>query len=107
MTNEAPITDPLGKKIYLVPEICTIENELHEEEEIYDDVSIVIKKPALIIEVNENDETKFYYFRSVGWEHTLLINVHYHNSRWEAYKCKKNPDSQELSILLKKGKQLL
>jgi len=107
MTNEDPVVDPLGKKIYLIPEICISENELHEEEEIYDDIATVIKKPALIIEVTKDKETEFYYFRSVGWENTLLINVHYHNDRWEAYECKKNPDSNELSTLIKKGKQLL
>ena len=106
MTNEAPILDPLGKKIYLDPEICANQNEMHEEE-VYDDIATVIKKPALLIEVNGNKGTEFYYFRSVGWENTLLINVHFHNKRWEAYECRKNPDSNELSILLKKGKQLL
>jgi len=107
MTNEEPVIDPLGKRIYLVPEICAPGSELNGEEEIYDDIATVINKPALLIEVTENKETEFYYFRSVGWENTLLINVHFHNMRWEAYGCKKNPDSTELSILLKKGKQLL
>ena len=107
MTNGDLVTDPFGKKIYLLPEICATGNELNEGENIYDEVAAVINRPALLIEVKENNESEFYYFRSVGWEHTLLINVHFRNQRWEAFECKKNPDSRELSVLLKKGKQLL
>lgn len=107
MANEDPIIDPLGKRVYLVPDICAWGSEVNEEEEFYDDIATVISKPALLIEVTENRKTEFCYFRSVGWENTLLINVHFHNQRWEAYECKKNPDSIELSILLKKGRQLL
>ena len=105
MTNEVPIIDPLGKRIYLVSEVCSKETELSED--IYNDVTAVIKKPALILEIIKNQESELYYFRSVEWDKTLLISVHYCNSRWEAYECKKNPESNELSTLLKKGKLLL
>lgn len=104
MANEVTATDPLGKTIYLLPAIFFTENEANE---IYDDAATVINKPAMLIEENQNNETQFHYFRSVGWNNTLLLTVRFNNDRWEAYKCIKNPSSQMLSGLLKKGKQIL
>jgi hypothetical protein len=103
MTNEVIAMDPFGKTIYLLPEIFFIETEAQE---IYDDATTVIKKPAIIIEVKENNETQFYYFRSVGWNNTLLIKTRLNNGRWEAYDCTKNPTSEILLSVLKKGKQI-
>lgn len=103
MPNEVDAIDPLGKTIYLLPGILFTENEA---DEIYDDAATVIKKPALVIEVNENSKTQYYYFRSIGWNKTLLLVAHWNNERWEAYNCIKNPTSDMLSAILKKGKQI-
>jgi len=104
MTNEVIATDPFGKTIHLLPEILFAEREANEN---YDDAATVIKKPAMLVEVNENNERQLYYFRSVGWNSTLLITVRSNNGRWEAYNCIKNPSSKTLSSILKKGKQIL
>jgi hypothetical protein len=104
MPNEVAVIDPLGKTIYLLPGILFSENEA---EEIYDDATVVIKKPALLVEVHENNATQLYYFRSIGWNKTLLIITRRDNERWEAYSCVKNPSSEILSAILKKGKQLI
>jgi hypothetical protein len=103
MTNEVFAMDPFGKTIHLLPEIFFIESEAQE---IYDDVTTVIKKPAIIIEVKENNETQFYYFRSIGWRNTLLIKARLNNDRWEAYDCIRNPSSEILLSFLKRGKQI-
>jgi len=104
MPNEVAAIDPLGKTIYLLPGILFTESEA---DEIYDDATTVIKRPAILVEVNENNETQFYYFRSIGWNKTLLLIVRWNSGRWEAYNCIKNPSSQILSSILKKGKQIL
>ena len=104
MTNDVIATDPLGKTIHLLPADLFAQNESNE---IYDDVATVIRKPAMLIEVKENDESQYYYFRSVGWNNTLLIIVRSNNNQWEAYDYIKNPSSQMLSSILKQGKQLL
>ena len=104
MTNEVIAKDPFGKMIHILPEIFFNESE---SQEIYDDAATVVKKPAIVVEVNEGHETRFYYFRSVGWHNTLLITTRLNNGRWEAYDCIKNPSSEVLLSVLKKGKQLL
>src|SRR4029079_9399950 len=104
MANEVPAIDPLGKTIFLLPDVFFTEDEANE---IYDNATIVINKPAILIEVNENNEDQFYYFRSVGWNNTLLIIARWNNDRWEAYNCIKNPSTKMLSSILNKGKQIL
>jgi hypothetical protein len=86
MANEVTTIDPLGKTIHLLPAILFPDNKAGE---IYDDAATVIQKPAILIEANENNETEYHYFRSVGWNNTLLITVRFKNGRWEAYKCVK------------------
>lgn len=104
MANEVVALDPFGKTIHLLPVVWFSENETAE---IFDDATTVIEKPALVIEVTENNQTELYYFRSVGWNNTLLITVRHTNNRWEAYNFLKNPSSQFLSTILKKGRQIL
>jgi hypothetical protein len=105
MANEVmTAVDPLGKTIFLLPGICVTENE---EYEIYDDAATVIQRPALLVEAKEADKTIFYYFRAIGWQNTLLIIVEWSNQRWEVVNCIKNPSSNELSDVLKKGRQII
>jgi hypothetical protein len=104
MANEVmSINDPLGKQIFLLEGIRIAEND----PDIYDDAITVIEKPAMMIEVNENNETEFYYFRSIGWHNTLLIMARFQNGRWEAYQRIANPPYDDLIELIKKGKQII
>lgn len=105
MTNEVIARDPLGKSVFLIDGIFL---SGIESDEIYDDAATVIKKPAMIIEAVENERTELYYFRSIGWNNTLLITVRFNNNNkhWEAHDYIKNPSTQMLSNLLKKGKQI-
>jgi len=104
MINEEAVRDPLGKLIYLPPDLFMNENSAAN---IINDVSTVITKPAILIEVTENDELRYYYFRSIGWNKTFLIIIRQINNRWEVDNCIKNPAGETLSIVLKKGKQIL
>jgi len=96
--------DPLGKLIYLPPDLCTNQNSTKN---IFNDVSTVITKPAILIEVMENSQLQFYYFRSIGWNKTFLIIICQINNRWEVNTCIRNPAGETLSTVLKKGKQIL
>lgn len=107
MANEVfTAVDPFGKTIFFLHGIRIGIND-KEEHEIFDNAATVIQKPAILVEVKENDKTEFFYFRSIGWHNTMLIKARFNNNRWEAYNCIKNPASEELSALLKRGKQLI
>ena len=104
MTNEVIVIDPLGQYVHLLPGIPFSENE---EQEIYDGAATVITKPAILIEIRQKERTEFYYFRSVGWNKTLLLITRFKDDHWEAYKCVKNPPSEMLSYLLQTGRQII
>lgn len=106
MANEVmSVVDPLGNTVFLLDAICT--NEKNRDNEIYDDAATVVQRPAMMIEVNEQDSKELYYYRSIGWHHTLLIVSRFVNHRWEAFHCIQNPTNRELSEILKRGRQLL
>ena|SRR5829696_2031703 len=107
MANEVMSTaDPLGNTIFLLEGIC-IEGEEQQDPEIYDTAVTVIQKPALVIRVEDEGIIEHHYFRSIGWHNTMLITAEFRNGRWECSKCVRNPSSEELSALLKKGRQLV
>ena len=107
MANEVTsVTDPLGNTIHLLEGICMDEDN-KPDPEIFDSAVTVIQKPALAVRIQTDHVLEHYYFRSVGWHNTLLIIARFNNNRWESYKCVKNPSSEELSELLKNGKQII
>jgi hypothetical protein len=99
------IMDPFNNKIYLLDGVCATSAD--QNPEIYDDASVVIRKPAMLVEVKANDLKEMYYFRSIGWHNTMLIMVRFNNERWETFNCEKNPSNETLSGILKKGRQLI
>lgn len=106
MANEVmSVVDPLGNTIFLLEGIC-IENETPDSD-IYDTAFKVIQKPAMMIKIETDHLLQHYYFRSVGWHNTLLISVLFNDGKWLSDKCIRNPTNEQLSTLLKNGKQLL
>jgi hypothetical protein len=107
MVNEMEtIVDPLGNRVKLQGDICP-EVSFKAGAEVYDDASTVISRPALLIELTQNLSIELYYYRSIGWNDTLLIAARKTGTEWEAYECKRNPSSTILSELLRRGKQLI
>jgi len=97
------VTDPLGNPVLLPGDLF----KLTPKAGIYDDASAVITKPALVIEINNGNEIEMYYFRSIGWDHTMLITVRQKNDRWEASSLERDPPNEILADIMKKGRQLL
>src|SRR5689334_11893066 len=98
MANEArTVTDPLGHPVFLLDDL----SEFTAKGGIYDDVSKVISKPALIIETMNANEKEMHYFRSIGWDHTMLITVHFRNNRWEAVHYQRDPPNESLAEILR------
>ena len=98
------VVDPLGNTIFLLDGLC-IENE-KTDTEIYDTAFNVIQKPAMIIKFETDHIIQHYYFRSIGWHNTMLISVLFIEGKWLSDKCFRNPTNEELSRLLRDGKQI-
>lgn len=100
------VVDPLGLTIFILHDIALSIHEV-DDPDIYDDVSTVIQRPAMVIETFEKGRRQLHYFRSVGWNHTLLIAVECRNHRWETVRSEKDPSSLSIAELLQRGKQLI
>lgn len=100
------INDPLGRIISFSKKLCSLEIEHIDSHDPYDDLSSVIAKPAILIETSDLP-VKLFYFRSIGWQLSVLIKVKFEKRLWEAYKCIINPSDADIVGLLKKGKQII
>lgn len=100
------IDDPLGHRVCLTKEICKPYTKDIDQQDLYDDLQSVVKKPAILIEVSE-DAVKLFYFRSIGWNLSALIKTSYENNCWRAYACIINPTHEYVVELLKNGRQII
>jgi|GEM_PF-7041374 len=57
MGNEVTAVDPMGKTIYLLPEFLT---KLNSAKHIIDEISTVLTKPAILVEVKETTQLQLY-----------------------------------------------
>jgi hypothetical protein len=98
-------TDPFGHQI--IVESLDLSASSVAFPEPHTAISDAIRKPALLIEINGSSQPKLYFFRSVNWNHTLLIGAHLKGDEWKTFTYVQDPSNAELSELLKKGKQLI
>ena len=94
------VTDPFGKNI-LFPKGIFIHGANKYSDDAYDDFKTVVEYPACIIETT--DGSKF-YFRALGWNFNILVEVIKNKNTWQVVYCTLNPGTTFISSLLKKGK---
>jgi len=107
MANEERIiTDPLGNQVRIEPSLCDAGLQ-PTHSDTYDDPFDVIRRPIMLIELSDSPTPQLCYYRSIGWDTTLLIMAKKMDDEWEAYRCIKNPSPETVTDLLKKGRQLI
>lgn len=99
-------TDPLGRKIYIAKNLCCLENIIIDSPDQLDDLFSVLKKPAILIETTSSP-AEYLYFRSIGWNLSVLMQVKLTYDFWEAYKCTINPLDADIVELLRDGRQII
>ena len=105
MAGGNSVKDPLGNEIFLVHVYSQPFLESITEDNL-EEFSDAIKKPALLLEVNENDK-ELYYLRAIDWDRKILLVAQFVNNRWESVRHIENPSSEDLALVMKKGKQLI
>ena len=106
MTEEVlHINDPLGREISIAKNLCSLKSEI-DALDLVDDLFSVLKKPALLIETSDSPK-EYLYFRSIGWNLSVLIHVRFIHDFWEAYKCNINPSDAEVVEFLRNGTQII
>jgi hypothetical protein len=95
------VTDPLGNKIRLSEafKISQVKYSAEDEQELLS----VLTRPAMIIEIAGEQETRRYYFRSLSWTLNLLLTTVEDHTAWDIVEIVENPDTDYLASLLKKG----
>lgn len=99
------ITDLLGNQI-AVPQAILNFNEHFQAGEVFDDITKVIEKPAMLFQVNE-PSVKLYYLRAIGWNKTILIEAQENNHHFEVINYQLDPPLQLLAELTRKGQRLI
>ena len=96
------ITDPMDREVVFPGEL-RVESEIKEPTGVllFDDFQKVVATPACIIELAAD---RVYYFRSVEWNVTVLVEAVCREGHWLAVKCLKNPSSPYITSLLRNGK---
>lgn len=98
------INDPLGHKVCLTKALCSYHSI--ESKDQYDDLLMVIKNPAILIELTAS-QVEYFYYRSIGWQLSVLIQTQFTSDCWKAVKCTINPLDVDLIKLLQRGKQII
>jgi len=107
MEQERIVTDPLGHRVQL-PQELSQQLSTTGTPPRWDEIGEVVRKPALLLELaGETPATQLYYYRSMGWNTTLLLIAKQHNEHWRAIRCIQNPSSELMNELLKTGRQLI
>ena len=99
------IEDPLGHCVCMAKDLCAMDAGQFDEKDFYDDLFSVIKKPALLIKIEIPAELN--YFRSIGWQLSVLIKVRLIRNAWKAYECILNPSDNDIVNLMRTGRQII
>ncbi|MBB1286880.1 hypothetical protein HRH25_21035 [Flavisolibacter sp. BT320] len=96
------IYDPTDRNVFLPNDLCLKQEKAEPTLPLpLNDYQRVIETPACIIEMSPEH---IFYFRSVDWNFTVLIEVIFEQGDWIAVNCLKNPSAPYISVLLKRGK---
>ncbi len=106
MNDFTIVIDPLGNLVHLTADLYDLKGDELNIASFYEDASRVIKKPALILKMEEKP-TKLYYFKPIAWEFSLLLGVIMEEEILVAIECHKNPSDKFMHELIAKGQQLL
>lgn len=101
MDNKTTIvTDPRNRQVHLPADLCLQAEAQGPLPPPYDAYAKVVETPACIIETLDQH---VYYFRSLGWNFTVLIETVLYEGHWVATGCYKNPDAAYIQQLLRGG----
>lgn len=99
------IKDPFGNEVIIQDEIFRAVQE-KSSDEILDDITTVIEKPAMMFKMNAG-RAQLYYMRAVGWNKMMLIIAQKKQDHFEVTNCEIDPSAKRLSDLYHWADQLL
>jgi len=104
--------DPYGNEVKVPKKLLPAVLRMENNPAIYDGPERVIQHPALLLtscnepQASLTETCENHYFRSIGWENTVLISARKQEGRWTAYRCLSNPSFKLLAQLFRLTKRL-
>jgi hypothetical protein len=99
------VRDPFGNEVVLQESVLDFSDRLRQSDDVFDGVGKVIEKPLMVF--RSSDGGAFFYFRAVGWNTTLLLDVQKADDHFEVARYEMNPPVQRLSDLHQRTERLL
>jgi hypothetical protein len=100
------IDDPVGHTVCLTQSLLSRADDSTLHLQPYDSLISVILHPALLIKV-EKETPELFYYRSIDWQLSILIQTKPTLDCWMAYKCVVNPSDKEMVEIMKQGRQII
>lgn len=100
------VKDPYGNEIFIQQEMAEFTRHINSRDEILDDITTVIERPAMMFKSN-GAIIQLYYMRAIGWNKTLLVCAKKRHDHFEVTNCEVDPSARKLSELYHWADQLI
>jgi hypothetical protein len=100
------VKDPFGNEVYIRQEILLLTAQMKSGTEIFDDITKVIEKPAMMFKLS-GSKTLLYYLRAVGWNRMMMIGAQKKYDHFELTTFEMDPSAKMLSDLYHGADQLI
>lgn len=100
------VKDPFGNEVAIQQAVFEFARQLIQSEDVLDDIHKVIERPAMIFKMKEGC-LQLFYFRAIGWNRTMLIEVQKTNQHFEVVNYEVDPPLPRLAELNLKGERLI
>jgi hypothetical protein len=104
MEQAVILKDPFGLQVTIKDSLCFVDDPGERDSRLLNDFRTVIERPAFVIDMRAGNPPSRYYFRSIGWDTSLLIRAEWRDGSWLAKDCQRNPEELHLKNLAEQGK---
>ncbi len=100
------VTDPLGNQVIVSQAFLEATDKMVQSGEAMDDIQKIIEKPAMLFKMKEDPHRSF-YLRAVGWDSTILVEVHKTSIGFEVINYQLNPCMERMRDIHSKCERLI
>lgn len=100
------VKDPYGNQIFIQQEMADFTRLTNSRDELLDDITRVIEKPAMMFRMN-GATTQLYYMRAIGWNKIILVCAQKLQDYFEVTNCELDPPAKKLAELYHWADQLI
>lgn len=100
------VKDPFGNLVEIEQELWQATDHMKTEDDIFDGISKVIEKPAMMFKL-PGENPRLCYMRAIGWNKVLLVTAEKTGEHFWVVSLEIDPSAKTLSELYNWADQLL